>query len=181
MTAVRRKCFISYHHTDQTAVNQFIDRFDHNNDVFIYRGLGVEIEDDIINSDNPEYVMLQIRERYLQDSTVTLVMLGQCTWARRYVDWEIQASLRNGEKITPKGLLGVKLPAFSQFPDRFNRNLLTPAAKAAGRGCYASYMNYPSTVEELSNAIEGAFQRRTTHAKWIDNPRERMSYNRQCP
>ncbi len=180
MAIVRRKCFISYHHTDQEAVNKFVRDFDHDRDTFIARGLGEEMPGDIIQSTDTDYIMRRIRERFLSDSTVTIVLLGRCTWARRYVDWELQASLRRGEHRTPNGLLGIKLPSFPEngrsFPKRFNDNL-----KHEGQAdCYARHMPYPSTTERLVQAIEAAYQRRTTHAHLIVNPRDRMSYNRQC-
>ena len=74
--AVRHKCFVSYHHADQAAVDKFCSDFDGS---FIRRGL--EMTDDVINSDNTDYVMQRIRQLYLQDSTVTIVLIGKCTWA----------------------------------------------------------------------------------------------------
>jgi len=35
--------------------------------------------------------MRRIREEKLQDSTVTIVLVGNCTNSRRYVDWKIKA------------------------------------------------------------------------------------------
>lgn len=180
MATVRRKCFISYHHADQEAVNQFVRDFQHEQGSLIARGLGQEMTDDIIDSTNTDYVMSQIRRRFLSDSTVTLVLLGKCTWARRYVDWEIQSSLRRGETTTPNGLLGIKLPSYAangSFPKRFNDNL-----RGEGQAdCYARHMPYPSSTQALVDAIERAYERRTSHAHLIVNPRDRMSYNRQCP
>ena len=177
MATVRRKCFISYHHADQDAVNKFVSDFDHERDTFIARGLGEEMPGDIIQSTNTDYIMRRIRERFLSDSTVTIVLLGRCTWARRYVDWELQASLRRGEFSTPNGLLGIKLPTFTNFPNRFHQNLSSdwPAVD-----CYARHMTYPANTASLVEAIEAAYQRRTSHAHLIKNPRERMTNNRQC-
>lgn len=177
MATVRRKCFISYHHVDQAAVNQFVRDFHHDNGTFISRGLGQEMTDNIIDSTNVDYVMSQIRSRFLSDSTVTLVLLGRCTWARRYVDWEIQSSLRRGETSTPNGLLGIKLPSFTSFPSRFNDNL-SPDFPTID--CYARHMSYPTSTQSLVDGIEAAYLRRTSHAHLIVNPRVRMSYNRQC-
>jgi hypothetical protein len=136
---------------------------------------------DIIDSRDPDYVMRRIRELYISDSTVTLVMFGKCTWARRYVDWEIQASLRAPQNGLPNGLLGIKLPTFTEgtsFPERFNNNLIH---KVRGDiDCFARHMPYPQTLDSLWQAIEAAFQRRTTHAHLIKNPRESFSYNKQC-
>lgn len=180
MTTARHKCFISYHHADQDEVDQFISTFDHDRDVFIARGLGQEMAQDIINSDDTTYVMRRIKELYLRDSTVTIVLMGKCTWARKYVDWEIQASLRHGDTVTPNGLLGIKLPSYpargGSFPNRFNINL-----KGDGQAdCYARWMEYPSRKDSLANAIDAAFSRRRTHTNWITNPRERFINNRAC-
>ena len=71
--AVRHKCFVSFHQEDETEVEKFIDDFE---DVFIPRILGVSDEDDFIDSNDTEYVMDQIREKYLTDSTVTIVLVG---------------------------------------------------------------------------------------------------------
>ena len=178
MATVRRKCFISYHHADQDAVNQFVRDFDHAHDCFIARGLGEEMPGDVINSNNTDYVMGKIRERFLRDSTVTIVLMGRCTWARRYVDWEIQSSLRQGLVTTPNGLFGIKLPTFSgTFPERFNKNLSSDWPRL---DCYARHMDYPNSTASLVDAIEAAYARRTSHHNLIVNPRERMSYNRQC-
>jgi hypothetical protein len=78
--------------------------------VYVGRALGTSFSDDIINSTNPEYVMSQIRQKYLGDSTVTIVLVGTCTHSRRYVDWELKASLRQGD-CTPNGVLAFLLPS----------------------------------------------------------------------
>lgn len=181
MVNVRHKCFISYHKEDKDEVDAFIRTFDHDRDAFIARGIGEEMSQDIIDSDDSSYVMRRIRELYLRDSTVTLVMMGKCTWARRYVDWEIQSSLRCGETVTPNGLLGIKLSSFplkgGSFPNRLNSNLKQSDAQA---DCFARTIEYPVRVDTLSTHIDNAFNRRFTHTKWIDNPRERFKNNRQC-
>jgi hypothetical protein len=181
MANVRRKCFISYHHADQDEVDEFVRTFDHEKNIFISRGLGKEMSQDIIDSTDTDYVMRRIRDLYLSDSTVTIVMLGKCTWARRYVDWELQSSLRNGETVTANGLLAIKLPSYPSangyFPNRLNLNLKQTDDQA---DCYARWISYPTTAQSLMDAIEAAYQRRATHQKWINNPREFMKNNRQC-
>ena len=133
--------------------------------------------EDVIDSMDTDYVMGQIRADYIKDSTVTVVLAGKCTWARRYVDWEIQSSLRSGETITPNGLPGIKLPTFQYWPERFNSNLL----HANQTDCYARWLTSEKcTADALTQAVEAAFARRTTHSKHIVNPRDRLEYNRQC-
>lgn len=183
MNIVRHKCFISYHHADQDEVNAFVSTYGpglfKENGAFIPKGLGRVMSDEIINSDDPDYVMRRIRELYLDDSTVTIVLMGKCTWARRYVDWEIQSSLRSGQTITPNGLLGIKLPSFPEsegvFPDRFSKNL-----NGGKDQNYAGWISYPNSVNDLMKCIKWAHARRTTHAKYIVNTKDRFSNNRKC-
>ena len=35
----------------------------------------------------------RVRDDYLSDSTVTVVLVGKDTWRRKHVDWEIAATL----------------------------------------------------------------------------------------
>jgi len=181
MSNIRHICFISYHHADQEEVNKFVSTFDHDRDVLIARGLGQEMAQDIINSNNTAYIMRRIRELYLKASTVTIILISKCTWARRYVDWEIQASLHHGSTVTANGLLGIKLPSFpkrgGQYPNRLNLNLKQSDDQA---DCYARWIDYPSRKDTLINAIDAAFSRRKTHENWINNPRDRFLNNRTC-
>lgn len=180
MSEIRHKVFISYHRDDRKEVDDFIEIFDYERKVFITRALGIGMADDIIDSTDTDYVMRRIRELYLQDSTVTIVLIGECTWARRYVDWEIQASLRHGETVTPNGVLGIVLPSAGKKPippGRLKENL---KGENSDEG-YARWYWHPQRKDALANWIEDAFQARTSRAHLIVNPRDRFKYNKTCP
>jgi len=180
MSEVRHKVFISYHHDDQGEVEDFVETFDKERKVFITRGLGVGMEQDIIDSEDTDYIMRRIRELYLKDSTVTIVLIGKCTWARRFVDWELQASLRHGEKVTANGLLGIVLTSAGKKPippDRLKKNL---KGENSDEG-YARWFWYPKRKDTLANWIDDAFKARTNRANLIENPRDRFKNNRKCP
>jgi len=173
----KRKVFISFHQKDRAEVDAFIDRWATRESVFIPKALGVSDNDDFIDSGNPEYVMSQIRAKYLGDSTVTIVLVGQCTHSRRYVDWEIKASLTQGED-PPNGLMGIILPscgATAYLPPRLEENW-----SKGHVNCYARYWVAPSSVTELGSWIEDAFQARTTRADLIKNSQKMMKYNAEC-
>ena len=179
MNEVRHKVFISYHHDDQDEVVDFVETFDRERQVFIARALGTDMNQDVIDSTDTDYVMRRIRELYLVDSTVTIVLIGQCTWARRYVDWEIQASLRHGETITPRGLIGIVLSSAGKkpvAPERLRINLNSDTTDG-----YARWYYYPQRKDTLSNWIDDAYKARTSRADLISNPRDRFKYNKQCP
>ena len=177
---VRHRCFISYHHDDQAYVDAFVSTFDKERRVFAARALGAGMDRDIIDSANTDYVMRRIRELYLRDSTVTIVLLGRCTQARRYVDWELQSSLRHGETVRANGLLGIRLPSYRKgdgYPNRLNLNLGGEDGLAA---CYARVIDYPTRSDALWRHIDDAFNARWSRSHLIDNPRDRFVRNRQC-
>lgn len=70
--------------------------------------------------------MRKIRENKLQDSTVTIVLVGSCTHSRRYVDWEVKASLQQGITL-PNGLIAINLPYMGSegaLPERVSENVM---------------------------------------------------------
>ncbi|WP_299246273.1 TIR domain-containing protein [uncultured Aquimarina sp.] len=103
-----RKCFISFK-TEDADYKEVIQ-----ND------LDIDMIDkslnEAIDSDDEEYIMRQIREDYLSDSTVTIHLIGKHSAEERgkqeqkFIKRELQASLYNGENNTKNGILGVVLP-----------------------------------------------------------------------
>jgi hypothetical protein len=173
--AVRRKCFLSYKASDKAAVDQFIAEF---GDVFIPKVIGVTDSDDFIDSDNSEYVMRRIREKYLTDSTVTIVLIGWCTWSRKYVDWEIASSLRNDPNNGRNGLVGIRLASgrSAARPPRLDANL----DGADGKAGYARSYLYPESKNTLRSIIEDAYDARTSRARLVDNTLSLKKYNSAC-
>ena len=172
----KRKVFISYYHGDQDAVNKFVKDF---GDVFIPKTIGVKDGDFDFDSNDPQYIMRKIREQKLEDSTVTIVLVGSCTHSRRYVDWEIKASLQQGQSM-PNGLIAINLPYMGTrvgLPPRVAANREFDGTKETG---YAKYYSYPTSKEELRHWIEDAYDARTTRAHLIHNTNEMMKYNAKC-
>lgn len=175
----RRKVFISYHRADVDEVRQFLQKFDHTDDVFISRVVAT-MPDDVINSTDPDYIMRRIRENFLKDSTVTMVLVGRCTWARKFCDWEIQASLRHGGTTTANGLLGIVLPSAGKNPQAPNRLKINLGSTQAGQEGFARWYWPPDSSAILDGWIEDAFHARVTRAHLIRNPRENFANNRPC-
>lgn len=165
----RHKTFVSYHHADEAEVAAFIDHFDHDHDVLISRGIGASMAGDVINSTDADYIKRRIRELYLRDSSVTLVLVGAQTWGRRFVDWEIAASLRNTATSSRNGLVAITLPSVSQTPGR--QPPVRVSDNIDGENGYARWMKYPTSAASLAGMIDDAFTRRTSHADKVNNTR----------
>lgn len=104
-----RKCFISFK-TEDAAYKKAIQ--DDLNVDMIDKSL-----DEAIDSDDEEYIMQQIRENYLSDSTVTIHLIGANSAEnlgeeeQKFIKRELQASLYDGKNNPRSGILGVVLPS----------------------------------------------------------------------
>ena len=168
----RHKTFISYHHDNQEEVDKFIETFDNERDVFIARAVGSDATlDDLIESDDDEYAMRRIREKYLSDSTVTLVFIGKESWTRKFVDWEIASSLNEGSRIgKPSGLLAILSPSLekARLPQRFVDNY---------ESGYAKFYPYPKNKTQIQKWIDEAYDARSEKTDLIKNSRRKLKRN----
>jgi len=100
MTA-RHKVFVSYHHANDESYKKIFNlKFGNAHDILV-RG-SVEIGD-IDPTSKTEYIRQKVRDEYLRDSSVTVVLVGIETWQRKHVDWEIYSSLRDTKAIPARG------------------------------------------------------------------------------
>lgn len=172
----RHKCFVSYHVADMNEVTTFLEDYGAE---FIPRSVGVTEEDDFVDSDDTDYIKRRIREKYLTDSTVTIVLLGKCTWGRKFVDWEISSSLRNDTVNRRSGLLVMPLASMNNTAP-LSARIRDNWVKDKPDDSYALYQSYPSSSYGLRSNIEGAFQARTTKASKVNNTRALRQSNGAC-
>jgi hypothetical protein len=190
----KRNVFISSFHNDRAEVDAFIYRWATVEKVFTPKALASFDNDDFIDSNNPEYVMSQIRQKYIGDASVTIVLIGKCTHSRRYVDWEIKASLRRGQSL-PNGLLAYVLtsamppmipihgvmPAWTALPwPNVPERLVANWNYDQQENCYARYYTMPDSAATLRQNIESAFWDRTNRADLITNDSDLMRNNSRC-
>lgn len=104
----RRKVFVSYHHGgDQGYYDAFSASFHDDFEAITDNSL-----ERAIDSADSAYVMRRIREHHLAGSSCTVVLCGATTPTRKYVDWEIEASLNQ-----QMGLVAILLPSIERFPN----------------------------------------------------------------
>ena len=66
-----------------------------------------DISDDL----DDESIRRIIRDDYLRDSTVTILLVGTETKGRKHVDWEVYSSMFDGTVNSKSGILVINLPS----------------------------------------------------------------------
>ncbi len=158
--AVKPRVFVSYHHDNDQRWYDYLSRiFGRTYDIFTDSSV-----DRLIGSDDCDYQMRRIRGDYITGSSVTLVLCGTETWKRKFIDWEIKATIDKGH-----GLLGIIVPGNAQriVPNRLHDNI---------QSAYAHWIDWPQTANALASAINEA-RNRATMTNRACNGREMMSRN----
>lgn len=100
------KVFISFHSNDSIYKDSLIE-FNRNNPMFIDGSVDTgDISDDLPD----DTIRQKIRNEYLGDAKVTVVLVGQGTKGRKHVDWEIYSSMYDGTVNKRLGILVILLP-----------------------------------------------------------------------
>lgn len=105
---MRTKVFISYHHAnDQWAKDHLVylnNQFNIFDDCSVNSG---DIDDTFLTD---EQIRVRVRDSYLRDTTVTIVLVGLETRFRKHVDWELYSSMRDSPRYAKSGIVLVPLP-----------------------------------------------------------------------
>lgn len=157
----RHKVFVSYHHAnDQYYRNRFEQLFSGAYDIMVSKS--VQIGD--INTYLPtETIRQKIRDEYLRDSTVTVVLIGAETWQRKHVDWEIGSSIRNTQFNPRSGLIGILLPTYPRpynKPNNYTSNTIPPRLHDNIQCGFAKIYNWSEDPKVVHDWIHEAFDRR---------------------
>jgi hypothetical protein len=152
----RHKVFISYHSADKEFFKKF-EGICENSIVNWSVDLG-----DIPDGTSTERTRQRIRDEYLRDSSVTLVLVGEKTWQRKHVDWEIGSSIRNTEYNPRSGLLGVILPSYPRSkPNEYNPYTIPPRLHYNVENGYALMYNWTDDPTLIQKWIHEAYLRKS--------------------
>ncbi len=143
------KTFISYHHENDQWAKEYISalaaKYQCFQDVSVSVG---DIDDDHRSSQSIRRI---IRDAYLRDSKVTILLCGTETKGRKHVDWELKSSMIDGAKNGRSGILVITLPS------------------TLNEKCWSAYSNeksiiYPDIGEEPGNWID--LEYRSHYQEW---------------
>lgn len=165
----RHKVFVSYHHAnDQYYKNRFETLFADIYDTMVSKSVK---EGDIAQNLKTDTIRQKIRDKYLADSTVTVVLVGTETWKRKHVDWEIGSSIRDTRKSDRSGLLGILLPTYPGFStNTYDPHTIPPRLHDNIECCFAKIYGWSENPNDVQSWIHEAFKRRK------ENPPPNNSY-----
>ena len=149
----RHKVFVSYHHeNDQNYRNLFERMFGS-----VYVSKSVEIGE-IDSNLKTETIRRKVRDEYLRDSTVTVVLIGRDTWRRKHIDWEISSSIRHTQFNPRSGLLGIILPSYPRSDRQsYDRYTIPPRLYDNIESGYSVIYNWTDNSNSIENWIHNAF------------------------
>ncbi len=102
------KVFISYHHGNDQHYKERLIQINAQHRIFIDQSVDTG---DISDALSDSAIREKIRDEYLRDSTVTIVLVGTETKRRKHVDWEIYSSMFDGRINKKSGILVINLPS----------------------------------------------------------------------
>ena len=156
----KHKVFISFHEKDIEYKDEFV------------RSMGKRIVDRSVATGNIDdsglktaTVRQKIRDEYIRDATVTIILIGPLTWQRKHVDWEIGSSIRKTKRNPRCGLLGIVLPNHPGYRKReLHPHLIPPrlADNWTEVDSYSLIYHWPTpwTPAKIAQWIHRAFVRR---------------------
>ena len=155
----RHKVFVSYHHeNDQPYRDRFERLFADAYDIMDSRSVRLG---DIPKGLNTDEVARQVRDGYLRDSTVTVVLIGTDTWRRKHVDWEIAATVRDTEFNPRSGLMGIFLPPHPSYGPTTYDPYVIPLRLHYNVECnFAKLFDWNESPSIVAGWIDDAFRRR---------------------
>ena len=152
----KHKVFVSYYHEDDEEYrNKFEELF---GDIYVSKSVEVGDIDPSLKTDT---IRQKIRDEYLRDSTVTVVLVGNNTWKRKHIDWEISSSIRHTEKNPRSGLIGILLPTYARSsPDKYSQYTIPPRLWDNIECKFAEIYNWTNNAETMEDNIHNAFLRK---------------------
>lgn len=119
MNIARHRVFISYyHHDDQRYKDYLIKMQEFNIETMqmqsIFEDFSVhenEIDDTGLSS---EQIRCIIRDEYIKDATVLILLCGENTKKRKHIDWELHAAMYDSLANRQMGIIVINLPTIKQ-------------------------------------------------------------------
>ena len=155
----RHNVFVSYHHAnDQYYRDKFERLFNESHDILVSKSVKIGDIDSNLPADKVRQI---IRDEYLRSTSVTVVLIGEETWKRKHVDWEIGASIRKTKYNSRSGLVGIILPSHPDYgKKKYTPNIIPPRLFDNIECEYSNIYDWNTNPETVQAWIHEAFLRR---------------------
>ena len=133
------KVFISYFHREDQPYKEELLKLNEKYKLRYGKPLFIDMSvdtGDISEDLSDEVIREKIRDDYLQDSTVTILLVGTETKNRKHIDWELYSSMYNGKVNKQSGVLVVNLPVI--------QNPFSIIAGHGEKGIYPEFKSWTS-------------------------------------
>ena len=196
----RHKVFISCYYNEGGRYKDTLESWNEQAGIFVNQSVQeYEIDDNLPD----EEIRKIIRDYYIRDSTVTIVLCGPDTRRRKFVDWELHATMYDTQKNPKGGILAISLPCADnceyaapgdrywvpnayKYRDGHEQEWLEEHFPDIPDRLFWSIMDgVPITVvdwedvyghpEVLGNLIDSAYRRRKTNRYRMDIPLRRRN------
>ncbi len=104
----KHKVFISYHHANDQYYKNALEKMNEEHEIFVNRSVSLG---DIDEDEAPQKIREIIRDEYLRDTSVLILLVVTETKNRKHVDWELYSSMRDSTINKKSGILVVNLPS----------------------------------------------------------------------
>lgn len=150
------KIFISYHHANDQYYKEELIRLNRIAPIFLNGSVETGNVSDVLDD---QAIRELIRDDYLRDSTVTILLAGTETKNRKHVDWELYSSMFDGKVNKKSAVIVITLPSTGC---KFRR---------AAHGNPEKHRLYPNTTSWVSIDSRAEYERRYPHLpdRIIDN------------
>lgn len=152
----RHRVFVSYHHANDESYRKIFElRFGNSFGLIIPGSVRVG---DIRSGLKADTIRRIIRDEYLRDTSVTVVLIGTQTWQRKHVDWEISSSLRRTDLNPRSGLLGLFLRSHPDFgSEKYHRGIIPPRLYDNAECGYAVLADWSEDPEHMQSLVQRAY------------------------
>ena len=140
------KTFISYSHSENQWEKEELVKIINSNPNFQDDSVDTGDIDDSFLSD--EQIRTKIRDNYLKDTTVTIVLVGQNAQYRKHIDWEIYSSMYDGKINQQSGIVVIDMnnnsirTSYDKIKKYFNSNWI----RTSSWEIREEFSNYPERL-----------------------------------
>lgn len=180
----RHKVFISYCHRDEQYYKDYlvnmkrfnIEKFV-NESIFDDYSVGDGDIDDTNMTD--EQIRVEIRDNYIDEATVMILLCGPHTKERKHIDWEIHAAMYHSNDNPQMGIIVINVPTISQScsaSSEEEKNIIAPGARWKSLATHEEYEKaYPYMPSRIiDNLVKGVPISVVNWDRIIGNPNNLM-------